>query len=274
MNPSWNASFSIRKRLPCPQSLNRYSYALNNPVKYTDPTGHETQCMSDCDFPADYPVQYDLTDWLVNEMTTNAQSSEIKNIAELGSLETSLFLGLLYELYYGEDFSAAQLGMFFELNSETGIWNFKIAMSEQIGGAVSLCGATNCGWFDYSTPGNIHFGFVAAAAGIPMDLSQDAGGLLQFKDGFTGDGEWQKEWSETTSGEDPRDWAAVQFGYYLYQKYGANMTSAQFRSELTTDVMSTLQEPDWYGATGNPVEVPGPPTSQENQYQYGQFNYE
>jgi len=27
-----------------PQSLNRYSYALNNPVKYTDPTGHRVTC--------------------------------------------------------------------------------------------------------------------------------------------------------------------------------------------------------------------------------------
>jgi hypothetical protein len=25
-----------------PQNLNRYSYALNNPLKYTDPTGHCT----------------------------------------------------------------------------------------------------------------------------------------------------------------------------------------------------------------------------------------
>ncbi len=52
------------------------------------------------------------------------------------------------------------------------------------------------------------------------------------------------------------------------------MASAQFRSELTTDVMSTLQEPDWYGVTGSPVEVPGPATPQENQYQYRQFNYD
>ena len=31
-----------------PQSLNRYSYALNNPLRYTDPTGHMQQC-PDCD---------------------------------------------------------------------------------------------------------------------------------------------------------------------------------------------------------------------------------
>jgi hypothetical protein len=27
-----------------PQSLNRYSYVLNNPLKYTDPSGHEEEC--------------------------------------------------------------------------------------------------------------------------------------------------------------------------------------------------------------------------------------
>ena len=27
-----------------PQTLNRYTYALNNPVKYTDPSGHDTEC--------------------------------------------------------------------------------------------------------------------------------------------------------------------------------------------------------------------------------------
>ena len=29
-----------------PQSLNRYSYGLNNPVSYTDPTGHNAACAS------------------------------------------------------------------------------------------------------------------------------------------------------------------------------------------------------------------------------------
>ena len=31
---------SIVPNLFDPQSLNRYSYVLNNPVRYTDPTGH------------------------------------------------------------------------------------------------------------------------------------------------------------------------------------------------------------------------------------------
>ncbi len=34
-----------------PQSLNRYSYALNNPVRYTDPTGHSICEEADCRDP-------------------------------------------------------------------------------------------------------------------------------------------------------------------------------------------------------------------------------
>ena len=35
-----------------PQALNRYSYALNNPVKYTDPTGHYVETTIDLAFLA------------------------------------------------------------------------------------------------------------------------------------------------------------------------------------------------------------------------------
>ncbi|MBI3244234.1 MAG: RHS repeat-associated core domain-containing protein [Chloroflexi bacterium] len=33
-----------------PQSLNRYSYVYNNPLKYVDPTGHRTECSGTSDF--------------------------------------------------------------------------------------------------------------------------------------------------------------------------------------------------------------------------------
>ncbi|HII80282.1 MAG TPA: hypothetical protein HA261_07785 [Methanosarcina sp.] len=35
-----------------PQALNRYSYALNNPVKYTDPSGHYVETAIDVAFLA------------------------------------------------------------------------------------------------------------------------------------------------------------------------------------------------------------------------------
>jgi len=40
-----------------PQALNRYSYVLNNPVKYTDPSGHWIQ-LEDASFSQDYGFQF------------------------------------------------------------------------------------------------------------------------------------------------------------------------------------------------------------------------
>ncbi|MSP13291.1 MAG: hypothetical protein EXR62_10090 [Chloroflexi bacterium] len=40
-----------------PQSLNRYSYVMNNPVKYTDPTGHADACFCDGS-PSPAPIYF------------------------------------------------------------------------------------------------------------------------------------------------------------------------------------------------------------------------
>src|SRR5690606_30772353 len=100
------------------------------------------------------------------------------------------------------------------------------------------CGLDGCGWFDYSTPGNIHFGFIAAAVGtISKGLSQTAGGFLEILEGTA---QWEN-WR--TSFEDPRDWAAVQFGYQLYETYGSDMTLNEFQQALTIDVRNSFQSP-------------------------------
>ncbi len=44
-----------------PQSLNRYSYCLNNPVKYIDPTGHWFDGVESD--PSDYDVDYGGNSW-------------------------------------------------------------------------------------------------------------------------------------------------------------------------------------------------------------------
>jgi hypothetical protein len=37
----------VQRGPPNPQALNRFSYALGNPLKYTDPSGHDTICNDD-----------------------------------------------------------------------------------------------------------------------------------------------------------------------------------------------------------------------------------
>jgi RHS repeat-associated protein len=44
-----------------PQALNRYSYSLSNPLKYSDPTGHLPHCVSGCGSVPALPVYGDIT---------------------------------------------------------------------------------------------------------------------------------------------------------------------------------------------------------------------
>ena len=49
----WTQPDTIVPQPGNPQSLNRYTYALNNPLRYTDPTGHfsEDELLAGCDVP-------------------------------------------------------------------------------------------------------------------------------------------------------------------------------------------------------------------------------
>ena len=149
---------------------------------------------------------------------------------------------------------------FYKLNKTFGLWDFKQSM-EALGGAVTLCGSGGCLWVDYSTPGNIHFGYIAAALAIPEQLSMAAGGYLELQSSTGQPG------GVSTLFENPEDWAAVSFGYDLYNSFGNDMTLAEFKGALTADVGQSLQPPP------SDFKIPGLAEPQENHYPIGYFNY-
>ena len=149
---------------------------------------------------------------------------------------------------------------FLELNTNYGEWDFKRVMGENLGQAVILCGIT-CMWFDYSTPSNIVFGFVAASVGIPLEESFAAGGYLELTNE---DGQPGPFWPNLFENEE--DANAVQLGYHLFETYGHDLTLQAFQNELSVDVMGSLQ-----GPPGN-SPIPYSPYSQPNSYNAGSFD--
>lgn len=175
---------------------------------------------------------------------------------------------LMMQIYH-IDISQFALGMwqFYLLNSNDGIWNIKLEIFRNVGEGVVLCGSEKCSWVDYSTPGNIHFGFVTAYAEIPLPLALLAGGGLEswdrHKEGIVP--AINTEWNATFY-DNPGDFAAVMFGYSLYQKYGANLSVTQFQAELTVDALNSFQAPP------ESFVAPGPAVPQLNKYPSGAFN--
>ncbi|MCA9949996.1 MAG: hypothetical protein KDE48_10135 [Anaerolineales bacterium] len=229
-----------------PQSFNRYSYVYNNPVNFTDPTGHDrcgvagTVCSDEPPF-----IPTDLTEWLVNEMVHHVTGSELEAMRDANSFSIEWF---------------AESGTFFELNTGHGKWDVKRNIEREVGTAIVLCGDKGCNWFDYSTPGNILYGFTAASVEIPQDISTAAGGFLEIVEGTAKLGNY------STLFEDPLDASAVEFGYFLYEQYGENLTVEQFKMELTLDLQNTMQPP---------VNIPNRSAiPQPNIYPLGRFDLE
>ncbi len=252
-----------------PQLFNRYAYSLNSPLNYSDPTGHCPNKIIVCiitggetDGRKSKEKQYDLTAWLGREMVSNLRGPEmelVQMLAETGIADDPRYLAMNESM--SGSFLAYQ-GAWFDLTRDYGVWDLKRNMQDVIGDSIVLCGEVSCGWFDYSVPGNIHYGFLAAAAGIPRGESYWAAGMLElvgtpFGQGDPGD--------FSTGFENPADKAAVEFGYNLFDKYGYDLTPADLMTELTPKVMSMLQKPE---------NIPLIPAGhQPNSYPPGVFDY-
>lgn len=187
-----------------PQSWNRFSYTFNNPINYTDPSGHDPWWCTGDNCVADYYLiadKRDLTTWLVAAAVDIAESREMRTI---WTLNTS-FQGRVYTW-----------PKFISLVGDGAKYDVKDNILEKVGRRTKI----GDNWYEYSTSGNILYGFYGKAAGFTEYELRRGAGLAQKWDHDRDPDENEMGPCEKPYYCDTEDdYAAVGFGMHLYENY-------------------------------------------------------
>jgi len=218
-----------------PQSLNRYAYTLNNPLRYTDPTGHRLE--EGAGFETDPNYWRDLTLWLVREANYDASLAEVQIIRLNNVVGSSGPPGVGNKALAGY--------MFIQLVQDSAPWDFKDQIRQNLRSESIRLGSQ---WFEYSTPGNILFGFNGAAAGFSLQELHVGAGVAQLRDYVVEGGPLG---GPETLLDTADDFYAVEFGYRLYQEAYApdkKVTVSEFNALLVQyehrDQMALTEAPE------------------------------
>lgn len=256
-----------------PLSYNSWLYTYANPINLTDPFGLSSI------IPNESADHRDLTYWLYEEMSENANGYYVQRIQSL--LNSSDLINQ----------ARAAFGWIFLVKNEAK-WDFKHNIRNILRGESILLNSSNGSrWYEFSVPGNIHYGFVGRAAGFSSTMLHIGAGYAEITDpahqergeaccpefcqDIIGD-PWitlnvciplgcyyiNPEWMSTLF-DDPGDYWNVEFGVRLYDTFHSQITYNQFQDFLAT-----------YGWWLTPaVEIPT--TRYENQdwpYSVGYFD--
>ncbi|MBV6396392.1 MAG: hypothetical protein HFACDABA_01990 [Anaerolineales bacterium] len=209
------------------QGYDRYAYVDNAPTKYIDPSGHSPKhaCNYLKNYNCEAPDETLVIGDDVTELLFSMFGPEVEYLFENESCKNST-ISVSY-------CAGSLLGSHLRLFGNGGRYDIKIKMNMEFGGDVTLCGPLFCQKVDYSTPGNILFGFLSAARGMPQGVSWLAGGILENYDSLKKEMKVHPEYAGSLF-DNPGDKAAVDFGYWLFKTYGAAITMKEFRDALTT----------------------------------------
>jgi RHS repeat-associated protein len=251
-----------------PQTHHAYVYVQGNPVNAVDPSG----CTPQMRYRGN---PYDLSLWLQDELHTNANSHYISRIRTLWMSNDPIDSSLN---------KLRALAAFNFLVKDRAKWDFKhrilryLRIEKNEGIILRHRGEPH--WYEYSVPGNMHFGFVGRAAGFSGLLLHTGAGWAEVRDpahkqegeaccpafcrneGLTLTLELYEpcvirlgcyyvnpDWV-TSLFDDPQDYSSVEWGVQLYNRYSRHLSYRQFQDYLTlrgTDLTPapTIPKQDW-----------------------------
>jgi RHS repeat-associated protein len=211
------------------QGWDRFSYAFNNPVTLTDPDGHWPHCSPGVRCVTPIADKRDVTKWLVAASVDIAESEEMQSVKEANSEFRKLDAKAEFE-------SVVADGMKYDVKDN---------MLEDLGRTIKI----GNNWYEYSTAGNIIYGFYGKEAGW-SDFELYAGaGIAQYDD-------WKRDEGDLGPpippfyGDTVDDHYAVKFGIYLYDNYYTDdgvLTVADlldaFKNYTYADRMALVEKP-------------------------------
>jgi hypothetical protein len=239
------------------QAWDRYAYVNNNPVRYSDLTGH-------CIFGLDTAICVELILHLIAEVLVtdlaDGRFDTLRNAQTTVNTTASALMGSPFSNYRDPTLATALGGggtpdlTSWLVNTMTanasgpiaailnransggladkyaaymgwaamvkggGPWDFKPDLSKAGVSTVILGGHS----FGFDIVANIHYGFVGAASGFSLNELLLGAGAAQLASGTS-------SWSYAGSNfDDPRDQAAIWLGFWLYGQYGIDLTIDQF----------------------------------------------
>jgi RHS repeat-associated protein len=181
-----------------PQAFNRYSYVLNRPTGLVDTNGH-VPCKPGYRCLTPIADKRDLTTWVIAAAVDIAESSEMQMI------HAEIILGWR-ELAWGEFYSLVKDGAKYDVKDKI---ELELGKTTKIGN----------NWYEFSTAGNILYGFYGKATGFTEFELRVGAGLAQLADYNEDPTRGKGPCSPPYYCDTEDDYAAVGFGMYLYDNY-------------------------------------------------------
>jgi RHS repeat-associated protein len=205
-----------------PQSWNRYSYVLNRPTVFRDPKGLMVEDVA-VFFLDLCEIRGFCTDQVITVYASNLRFSKVmmkffgfptygrEGNGALGNSPDAYFFDFAENVQEAREMGIGDIAEFYDKAKTGGKWDIKRLCPSSVTSERVPC----------QNFGNYHFGAVAAAAGVPLELVTTSAGFYQVSGGGS-----RIEWifippfplTQPPYGDDPTDNFFITMGWNGYQK--------------------------------------------------------